>query len=220
MAENVAEGLPRVKVRRGEPGILSIPQARALLHAALENPDPGFGPYVTLGLFCGVRSSELRQLTWRDVRVSEKFVNIPNSVAKRRIRNIPLEANAIAWLSAFGIQNSGPICPSGAAKKFNRLIEKANELCAREGSSQAPEKFAPILEWPDNALRHSAASYFYAWTGNAQETCARLGQKNDDVLFNHDRALIRRDDGAAFYALMPPSNDFEPLILTAEANAA
>ena len=165
-------------------------------------------------MFCGIRSSELQKLTWREVRIDEGFVTIPPKIAKkRRIRNIPLEANALVWLHKFGIQDSGPIAPTGqtgVSKRLKKLRHYASALAARLGGvagAGGVEFFSPIPEWPDNAMRHSFASYFYAWTGNAQETCARLGQKSDDVMFEHYRALTRREEGAAYFSLLPRTDD-------------
>jgi integrase len=209
IVENFAAELPKIKIDDAEPGILTVGQARALLFAALENPDLELGLYVCLGLFCGIRSSELQRLTWNEVKLTEGFVTIPAKIAKkRRIRNIPLEPNCIAWLTRLGIKTSGLISPDGFAKRFRKLVLKATNLAKREAEAGkfAAEHFSPITEWPSNALRHSFASYFYAWTGNSQETCARLGQKSDEVLFDHYRALTRRESGQQFFSILPPTS--------------
>jgi integrase len=208
VVDNPAADLPKIKVDESEPGILSVAQARTLLYAAAENPDLELGPYVALGLFCGIRSAELQRLSWSEVQLGDGFVTIPARIAKkRRIRNIPLEPNCIAWLNQFGVRTSGPISPEGFAKRFRKLVAKANEFAAREAKAGkfAAEHFAAIKEWPNNGLRHSFASYYYAWTGNSQETCARLGQKSDEVLFDHYRALTRREAGQQFFAITPPA---------------
>jgi integrase len=208
---NPTKALPKIKIDSKEPGILTVGQARSLLHAALEHPELELGAYITLGLFCGIRSAELENLTWHEVRLQDRFVTIPPKIAKkRRIRNIPLEQAAAAWLGRFGLQSSGPIAPIGLAKRLRKLREYASALAPREAEcgNFGVNCFSPILEWPDNAMRHSFASYYYAWTGNAQETCARLGQKSDDVLFEHYRALARREDGEAYFSFMPPSGGF------------
>jgi integrase len=207
---NPTKSLPRIKIDKAEPGVLSLGQIQALLHAALERPELELGAYLTLGLFCGVRASELEKLTWHEVRVAEHFVTIPPKIAKkRRIRNIPLEPCALAWLGRFGLRASGQLAPTGLAKRLRKLRIHASILAPREGRAGqfAVEFFSPVTEWPDNALRHSFATYYYAWTGNAQETCARLGQKDDAVLFEHYRALARRDEGAAYFGLMPPPDE-------------
>lgn len=209
VAENPIKALPIITIDERSPEILTSGQARSLLQAAAEHPELEFGPYLTLGLFCGIRSKELEQLAWENVILRHSIVTIPSTIAKkRRLRNIPLEPNAIAWLNFFGVKTSGPISPVGlsARRRFRHLLRYANQIAEREAAKGkfTAEYFAPIPKWPSNGLRHSFASNFYAWTGNAQETCARLGQKNDDVLFQHYRALMRRVDGHEYFQIIPP----------------
>src|SRR6185369_5128317 len=97
------------------------------------------------------------------------------------------------------VSTSGPIAPAGTAKRFPALLKVA--------SAQAVSTIPAISwmeKWPTNALRHSFASYFFAKTSNAAETCARLGQRSDDVLFQHYRSLVKKADAERFFQLRPP----------------
>jgi integrase len=187
------------RVETGDPAILTVEQAQCLLFAAIDNPDLELGPFITLGLFCGIRSEELARLDWRDVNFSEGFVTISKRIAKkRRIRNVPLEEVAVAWLQTFGVKRSGPIAPIGILRRFRKLVKAS----ATKAASAAPPIAWP-QRWPANAMRHSFASYFFAKTSNAAETCARLGQRSDDVLFQHYRSLVKRADAERFFQLVP-----------------
>ena len=108
----------------------------------------------------------------------------------------------MAWLQTFGASKSGPIAPIGIAKRFRKLVKAASVKAA----SAAPP-IAWLEKWPTNAMRHSFASYFFAKTSNAAETCARLGQRSDDVLFQHYRSLVRKTDAERFFELKPLVTD-------------
>jgi hypothetical protein len=54
-------------------------------------------------------------------------------------------------------------------------------------------------------MRHSFGSYHYALHGNPLETSRQLGHKsNDQVLFDHYRALATKEQGEAFFSIVPP----------------
>ena len=56
-------------------------------------------------------------------------------------------------------------------------------------------------------MRHSFGSYHYAKSGNSLETARILGHKGDDnVLFAHYRALTTKDQGTAYFAIIPKSS--------------
>ncbi len=85
-----------------EPSILTPEQAKKLLYAAQEHSELRLLGAVILGLFCGIRTEELKRLQWENVKDAEHppFVTITGAMAKkRRIRNIDIPENALAWLS-------------------------------------------------------------------------------------------------------------------------
>jgi hypothetical protein len=142
-------------------------------------------------------------------------VTISKRIAKkRRIRNIPLERNAMAWLTMFGVKQSGPVSPPSITNRLPKLIRHAREIAAKQ--KPAIKWFD---KWPANGLRHSFASYFYAKSGNAAETCARLGQKSDDVLFQHYRSLVAKSEGKRYFEIMPPAANGKVVPFLAKAAA-
>jgi hypothetical protein len=65
------------------------------------------------------------------------------------------------------------------------------------------EKAGLRAEWPQNALRHSFASYHYAKFRNENETAAIMGN-SPQMVFGHYRELVRPAEAEAFFRLMPP----------------
>jgi hypothetical protein len=54
-------------------------------------------------------------------------------------------------------------------------------------------------------MRHSFGSYHFAAHANSMETSRQLGHRSSDhVLFDHYRALARKEDGEAFFNILPP----------------
>lgn len=176
-----------------QPAILSPTQAEQLLTTAFKRADLNLGAAVVLGLFGGIRTEELKRLQWDAVRLNEEhpFVVLgPEIAKKRRIRNVPLCQNAVAWLQRWPGERKGGITRSAHANDYQKRFKK---LC----------KEAKI-PWESNAMRHSFGSYHYAQDGNPIETARILGHKTDDsVLFSHYRALTTKSQGEAYFAIFP-----------------
>jgi len=203
--ELTAEDVKTLEGRGGEttqPAILSPAQAEKLLAAAFVNPELDLGAAVVLGLFSGIRTEELKRLTWDAVRLDEKepFVVIgPEIAKKRRIRNVTIPANAVAWLRRWKREEkvTRSTSVSDFQKRFRRLQEKAG-FRVKDAAGQWTST------WEGNAMRHSFASYHYALHGNSIETARLLGHKADDsVLFSHYRALATKAQGEAYFAISP-----------------
>jgi len=76
---NPIEKLERATMDETAPGILTIAQTTALLAVA---PLGGLLPYVSIGLFAGLRASELAALDWREISISERTIEVTAAKAK------------------------------------------------------------------------------------------------------------------------------------------
>jgi integrase len=209
VAENPIGAVTNPVIDDREPQILTVRQASALLHGALAKPDLELLPYVALGLFCGIRTSELFKLDWQMVDLRARHVTIGSKIAKkRRIRVVTIPDCCRAWLIAGGVETSGPICPQGFNRRWDKLLSVADrfESVDAKGRLHLSSKPLGLLPWKSNALRHSAASYHFARHGDTSRTCAMLGQKDDQVLFDHYRSLVKPADARRFYAIKPPAH--------------
>jgi integrase len=179
-----------------EPSILTPTEAAKLLNTALEHPQLELLGAVTLGLFCGLRTEELKRLDWEQVKVDDAspVVTIGAKIAKkRRIRHIEIPANAVLWLSLVA-KRTGPVTHSNSYNDHQQRFRKLLKL-------------AKFKKWEANAMRHSFGSYHYALHGNPLETSRLLGHKaSDQVLFDHYRALATKAQAEAYFAIKPPAN--------------
>jgi integrase len=65
------------------------------------------------------------------------------------------------------------------------------------------ERPAGITEWPDNALRHSFASYHVAHFKDAKALALEMGHTDSGILFNHYRALVKPKEAARYWNIRP-----------------
>ncbi len=186
-----------------EPGILTVSEAEKLLQTAFAHPAMDLGAAVVLALFCGIRTEELKRLDWSAVRIDDPqpFVKIDRSIAKkRRIRNVEIPACAIAWLRAWP-NKSGKLARNAYITDYVKRFAKLTKLA---GFGHTDEDGAWVSTWDDNCMRHSFGSYWYALTGDSLRTASLLGHKaNDQVLFDHYRALTTKAEAEMYFAIVP-----------------
>ncbi len=181
---NPAKALPQWKATPGETAIFTPAEARTLMSAA----DPKILPALAIGLFAGLRRSELIGLDWRHVHASEIEVTAMNAKSSRR-RFVPIHDNLAEWLAPYRKQ-SGKVVSSESTWK--RWFERAKA----EAGITDPSK---------NDVRHSFGSYFYALTDDAGKVAAALGHTDSRTVFNHYRALARKTEAEAYFNLQPPT---------------
>lgn len=182
---NPAEGITRARIDPTIPGILTVVQTRALLLAAAET-DPKLAPYLVVGLFAGLRTSELMRITWGDIGDT---IHVGAHAAKtRQQRFVEIEPNLQAWLKSYR-PRPGRLAP-WADSAMSRHLDKLRAT-------------AGITEWPHNAMRHSYATYHLAKYQNAPLTSTQLGHREPDTLWQHYRALARAKAGELYFSLTP-----------------
>jgi integrase len=212
--ENVLDGLTRSDRSRlygvdedREPEILTPKEADRLIRAAQKHKNLDLMGAVTLGLFCGIRTEEIKKLKWKDIHLDEGFVTIGRDIAKKRsIRNVTLCDNSLKWLS---------LCPDKTGfvtrsdffcdydRRFNKLLRHAEFTEKIEKNGKTIEK----VVWKKNAMRHSFGTYHFALHGDSIKTSNELGHKQGDgVLFAHYRALATKKQAEKYFGIVPPSN--------------
>ncbi len=186
-----------------EPSVLSVDEARRLVQTAYENPKLKLLAAVVLGLFCGIRTEEIKRLDWKQVRDgdSQPIVTISSAIAKkRRIRHVDISDNARLWLSTckdrLGRVTHSPI-NNDYQRRFRTLLKLA-------GFGGEDEQGVWRSGWDANAMRHSFGSYHFALHGDSLETSRQLGHKaSDQVLFDHYRALATKKQAERYFAIKP-----------------
>lgn len=182
--ENPILVIDKLKGVPGEVGILTPTQAADLLtHSPTE-----ILPAVAIGLFAGLRRSEISRLDWEQVDFEQGHIEVKAKNTKSAARRlVPMRESLRAWLS-INPQRIGPVMPS--------------EMVYRSRLDDA-RKAAGIAEWPHNALRHSFASYHLAAFENAPALAGEMGHGSTKMIFEHYRALVTPAKGKAFWKIAP-----------------
>jgi integrase len=185
-SENPAAKTEKANVLRSAPGILSVTQAARLLEIAT----PLVLPHIAIGLFAGLRRAELERLDWSEVDFESALIEVKAAKSKTAQRRFAtLHPNLREWLLPVR-KHRGPITPEDFHKRF---IQTRNA--------------AGITKWPDNALRHSFASYHLAHFKNAAATALELGHHDSRITFAHYRELVKPKEAERFWDIRPAATE-------------
>jgi integrase len=182
--ENPAAKSAKAKEIESPVGILTVDQTARLLESAATE----FVPHIAIGAFAGLRRAELERLEWQEVDLHSGLIEVTASKAKSaRRRLVRIQPNLAKWLQP-RTQLSGNVTPQG----YRALLETARED-------------AGIEEWPQNALRHSFASYHLAKFNDAAALALELGHTNSNLVFQHYRQLVKPKDAKRYWEIAPSS---------------
>jgi integrase len=184
-ADNPAKKTAKAKVIQTPVGILTVDETVRLL----ENAPANVVPYVAIGAFAGLRRSELERLDWTEVDLEANLIEVMAKNAKSaRRRFVRIQPNLAKWLQPYR-RSSGSVTPPD----YRELLDSAR-------------KGAKIDDWPQNALRHSFASYHLAHFNNAGALALELGHTNSNLVFQHYRQLVRPKETHRYWNILPASD--------------
>jgi len=183
--ENPAAATAKVKEADGNIGILSVTQAARLL----ESTGPELLPYIAIGLFAGLRSSEIERLDWSQINFESGLIKVEAMKGTRkntrRRRFVRIQPNLREWLLPVR-QHKGNVAPQ---VNFRELFD-------------ATRAAAGITEWPTNALRHSFGSYHLAHYNDVNALALEMGN-SPEMIFNHYRELVEPKAAERYWKLRP-----------------
>jgi integrase len=183
--ENPAAKTEKANVLRAAPGILSVTQTACLLEIAT----PDVLAHIAIGLFAGLRRAELERLDWSEIDFESNLIEVKAEKSKTAQRRFAtLQPNLREWLLP-ARKHKGLITP----EDFNKHFIQAR-------------KSAGIAKWPDNALRHSFASYHLAHFKNAAATALELGHHDSRITFAHYRELVKPKEAERFWNIKPETS--------------
>ncbi len=196
--ENPAEKVPRAILDDTPPGILTLKETAALLEIA-RHKDPEMLAYVAIGLFAGLRRSELCALEWSEIDRKARTIEVKGVKAKTRQRRIVSISDALsAWLAV--VPNTPRPTPS---RNEDVCGERLKNLYSEERDESGVVLHEAIVSpWPHNALRHSFGSYHYAKHRDENQTAAEMGN-SPAMVFRHYRAVVTPDIATKFWNLLP-----------------
>jgi integrase len=212
-AENPAEKVPRAILDDTPPGILTVKEATALL-AVTRKKDPEMLAYVAIGLFAGLRRSELCALERSEIDLKARTIEVKGVKAKTRQRRIVTISDALARWLAIGLKKARP------APSLNEDVcgERLKNLYSEEKDENGKVlREAIVSPWPHNALRHSFGSYHYAKHREENRTASEMGN-SPAMVFRHYRAVVTPEAASAFWSILP-SNAAKVMKISAQVRS-
>ncbi|MDI1342842.1 MAG: site-specific integrase [Pseudolabrys sp.] len=167
-------------------GILKVGAVLALLGAASASA-PAMVPALTIGLFAGLRRSELCALDWSEINLAAGTIEVTGAKAKTRQRRIvPVGSSLMTWLAPCRT-DPGPV-----TARDDMFGEHLRELVEKAG----------ITDYPHNGIRHSFGSYHYELHRNENLTASEMGN-SPAVIFGHYRNLVSPADAKLYFSITP-----------------
>ena len=186
IAKNPCDQLERIRVEPAVPRILSPDQAERLMRWVQFQKPEALG-YFAKTLFAGIRPEETEKLEASSIDEKRRIIILDAAASKVRNRRIiHLTDTAAAWLAE--ARRLGCLDPVSATTRRRWIVEARKHLGFRT--------------WPQDILRHSAASYLLARTQNAAQVAEWLGN-SVDILRGHYKELVSTSDTNKFWALAP-----------------
>ncbi len=195
--KDVFNGVEKPKGARetGEIEILTVAQAQNLLTVAAEHYPQAVASYA-LQLFAGIRTEEIKRMEAH--HVTPDGIELSADITKKgRRRHITPSDTLAAWLKKYPFQP----CENWREtdKACRRLAGWAVE--ARLLNEPAP---ATLGVWPQNALRHSHASYAVAAGVKLETLLFEFGHAgNPNLLRQHYVGRASKKTALAYFAIVP-----------------
>jgi integrase len=181
---NPALRIERLTVSTKQPSILTPREMKSLLAAV---PDCLI-PYVTIGAFAGLRTSELEALDWSQIDLPGRTIEATADRAKTHRRLVDISGSLYEWLLPFSKKN-GPIRPVNCRKLLTAAWSQVFPGRSRK-----------------NDFRHSCASYHLAFHENIELTTLQLGHSKA-TLFRYYRKIVKRPQAKIWYSIKPPASE-------------
>jgi integrase len=176
-----ADEVTKAKDRGGKIGVLKPEEFAQVLKKAPRR----IRLFLALGAFTGMRSSEILRLEWSDVNFERRFITVAPEKAKTATRRlVPILPNLMLWLAPYQ-------AASGWLFKTRRDADRAIAFAK-----------ACQVDWPNNAMRHSYATYRLAATADAARVALEMGNSPQKLMRNY-RELADEKDAAAWFSISP-----------------
>lgn len=175
-----------VTVDEMNPTILT-PQQAADLMSWVRCRRPDSLAMFALSLFAGLRPDETSRIGWEAIDEHAGTITVDSAASKtRRRRIVHLEPAACSWLA--DARSHDALLPYPPRRRMHRQRQAAQAI--------------GLTRWPQDVLRHSAASYWYALTRDAARVAANLGH-SVTVLMRHYRELVTSEGAKKFWSIFP-----------------
>lgn len=186
--ENPCDRLDNLPRDMSQIAALSVEECKSLLYAAMKLQDGASAATVAIGLFAGLRPSELRDLKAEDIMKDK--IRVTGGKMRRKIkRSIPIPPVLIAWLNEFPFEG----LPKGWDSKLKRL-----------------KKATKARKWVADIIRHTSITFQTERDKNESFTAYNNGTSSK-MMDSHYRDTIDDEKAIAeFWNLTPATLRAKP----------
>ena len=187
--ENPCDRLDRIAAQLPLISILSIEEVKRLLQAAIEYKEGAMVPVMAIGLFAGLRPSEINELKKSDVNGTR--IRVEGGKMRRKLKRVvPVSGNLRTWLECHPF--------TGVPEALTYRLKVLREATKAEN-------------WVQDILRHTSISYQAERDKNEGLTAFNNGTSKS-MMDRHYREVIEEPgDVAAFWAMTPQALDREKI---------
>lgn len=176
-------GIRLAKVAEPSRAVLTPEQMAHLLETA-EAVDVRTVPYFALCAFAGLRPTEAVRLTASEIGV--EYITLGAAQTKTAsARTVAIRPNLRAILDRHPVRAT--VTQGLSPDRFRKVLVAVVK--------------ASGIQWTQDVLRHSFASYAYESSRDAAATAAEMGHRGTDVFFKHYRGLVPPGSGAKWFAI-------------------
>ncbi len=180
-SENPVAKTVKVKLAGPAPKIFTPAQVEALLTAARQLA-PEILPALVLGLFAGLRETEMARLDWAEVDLEGLQIEVKaDPTARIAGRRIEMESHLVAWLAPH-VQAGGRVMPPD----FHARREM---VC----------KAARIRSWPEEVMRHSFTAHHLVYFQAGTRTARHLGYADASMLDERYRRRVEEQEADRYW---------------------
>jgi integrase len=189
-----------IKETKWSVAILTPDHCERLLRSAT----PETLPSLALGMFCGLRASEIARLDWKYINIEEKRIRITEDVARKvgSKRSVPIPEACIAWIKSH-TKKEGSVEPENFRDLFDEVRIAAG---FRPSNTRTNERLIArgnkLKEWPSNCLRHSAISYGLAECDDESKVATWAGN-SPKMIKQHYDGQAYPSDAKKFFSILP-----------------
>jgi integrase len=167
------------KVARGKIEIFTPNELAKLLTVAQDE----LVPFLAIGAFAGLRSSEIEHLDWKDVKWDTGFIVVGDERKTGR-RAAPMVDNLRKWLEPYKKEK-------GKINVYGNVTNQLLKLATAAG-----------VQWKQNALRHSFVSYRVADLQNLNQVALEAGH-DVRTLLKYYRELVTPAEAKVWFSIAP-----------------
>lgn len=183
LLRNPVDGVRRPRIDDKTPVILT-PEAAGKLLKLCRVKYRRILPWLVISLFAGLRAAEVQRLRWETV-LDDTIVLASHQTKGRARRLVTIRPTLKAWLDTCrkksGLVYPGPRTPISPEPRLRK-------------------EFGGLAK---NVLRHSFISYALGSGESVSKVAAESGN-SEAIIFKHYREIVRPDQAAAFWSLLPP----------------